>query len=962
MKAGILRSALIASAVACSLTPLADVQASTFPIQSASAFEAEAGIQNYIIVFDEPGLMYYEGNQPGLRATALSATGQQKVDVKSEASIAYLSHLAQVHENRIALLAAAIGRDLSDVYQYKIAFSGLGLKLDKSELGAVKSLDGVRAVHRARDQELDTNRGPEFIGAGSIWDGTAVPGNLASRGQGVVVGVIDSGANRQHPSFGVLPAECGADAGQQKLVAYNCLMGGVCTTDDVPGATCANNNQGTAEDCNGHGSHTASTAAGNSLLTTNPPPAPVRDISGVATCAKVNAYKVCATSSCDGAAIVAAIEQAIADGVDVINYSISGGGGDDSSVWEVGATADRLYLDALNAGILVAASAGNTRDNNPTPVGDVNHRGPWLTSVAASTHDEVVALPGMIQVTGPGAVPGNLSSPILLTASSSPLQIPNNSSLLIRDFPAAPTGCNADPAYPVGYFAGGTALISRGTCSFAEKVTKAVDAGASSVIVYNNTAGGIIMAGLENAAVPAYSILQAEGQAMVAFSVTLGGQPIEANGQPPEFQGDVLAGFSLRGPISPVAPGAQGSNNSFDVTKPDITAPGVDIYAAVNSPTNYGILSGTSMSSPHVAGAYALMRAVQPTWNATEIKSAVMMTAFNGGTQEDGVTSWNPDDVGSGRVDLTKAALAGLVMDESVANFLAADPGAGGDPRTLNLPSVRHTNCTPNCSWTRTVKSTLSGNVTWEVGITPPAGFDLNVVPANFSLSGVGDTQTIKITATPQAGEMGTEVRFGHIELSAQGQSPELYVSVAVMGEDGGIKDDIIFQDDFELDPPPGDLCLSVQGFTANGEGFSGDPNNTVVSLDIGVGNELTGLAVDVRVEAFDPSWLSESKLLMSSTVGNGIIFTPGVGQGAPGVIDHYTTNGVVVFADLALPNVIPDPDGILRLEWFESFADEPVNPDSQWADSADPVTCPGVRLVCLDQQACDTAVANFNP
>ena len=107
------------------------------------------------------------------------------------------------------------------------------------------------------------------------------------------------------------------------------------------------------------------------------------------------------------------------------------------------------------------------------------------------------------------------------------------------------------------------------------------------------------------------------------------------------------------------------------------------------------------MATPHVTGSAALMRAVHPDWTVTEVKSALMMTATNtNGVEEDGVTPWTIDDVGSGRVDLTKAALAGLTMDETYANFVAADPAATppGDVKKLNLPLLRNMTCNPNCN------------------------------------------------------------------------------------------------------------------------------------------------------------------------------------------------------------------------------------------------------------------------
>ncbi len=766
----------------CSVSLFGTGYAQTGQGDAINSLKGDKEFNGYVVVLESPGLMYYEGDIPGLRATAISATGHGKLDVTTRASVAYRRYLEQQHNALISRLSSALQRSLGDVYRYDIALSGLGIRLAASEVSAVERMPGVESVNIVRDQRLDTYRGPSFIGADAIWSGSATPNNAASRGNGIVVGVIDSGVNRLHPSFAALPAECGAEAGQSKLVALTCLSGGVCGPG-APGATCQNNNNGTPEDCVGHGSHTASTAAGNTLSANGMAPAPAVDISGVATCAKVRSYKVCNSNLCDPLAIMAAIDRAIADGVDVINFSIGGGGGVGSDIWTPGATSDRLFLDALNAGILVAASAGNTREDNLTPEGDVNHRGPWLTTVAASSHDEIFSLPGSLKVTGPGNVPANLIAPITLTSSNSPLDIAPNSPLLLRAFPAAPNGCDADPAYPANYFAGGTALVSRGVCPFAEKVAKAVAASATSVIVYNNAPGVIDMGGLENATVPAYSILQSAGQALTAFAASLGGQPIQANGQPPKAQGDVLANFSLRGPINPVPNGAQGSANAFDVTKPDITAPGVSIYAAVNTPGNYGALSGTSMASPHVAGGYALMRAVRPDWSATEIKSALMMTAFNGGTQENGTTPWNADDVGSGRADLTKAALSGLVMDESFANFVASNPNNGGHPATLNLPSMRDTNCTPACTWTRTVKSTLAGNVNWTASIAAPPGFSVTIAPTVFTTKNPGDEHLLIITAIANPGESGTALKFGQIKLDAGNASPPLHLPIVVRGK-----------------------------------------------------------------------------------------------------------------------------------------------------------------------------------
>ena len=239
-----------------------------------------------------------------------------------------------------------------------------------------------------------------------------------------------------------------------------------------------------------------------------------------------------------------------------------------------------------------------------------------------------------------------------------------------------------------------------------------------------------------------------------------------------EVPGDVLADFSLRGPTQPPFQ---------NLTKPDITGPGVNIYAAI-VPGPYGAISGTSMSSPHAAGSAALVRKVHPAWTVSEVKSALMMTAFENGTKEDETTPWNADDVGSGRLDLTKAALAGLVMNETTANYLAADPATGGDPKTLNLASVRNVACTGNCTWTRTVRNTRTTPTSWTasgIGITP--GVHVTVTPANFSFNGgLGETQQLTIIATPP---VAPGLGFGKVVLSpAGGVSPDQHITVATRG------------------------------------------------------------------------------------------------------------------------------------------------------------------------------------
>jgi len=191
-----------------------------------------------------------------------------------------------------------------------------------------------------------------------------------------------------------------------------------------------------------------------------------------------------------------------------------------------------------------------------------------------------------------------------------------------------------------------------------------------------------------------------------------------------DANGDIVADFSSRGPF----PGR-------DLLKPDIVAPGVGILAAVNkdpdsSEPQYGFLSGTSMSSPHHAGAAALVSAIRPEWTPYEIKSALMMSAKNTGlVKEDGLTPADYFDIGAGRVDLSQIQHVDLVLDETPENFLAANPDEGGDLSSLNLASMQNANCVEKCSWTRRLKNSSDYPSIYRLGFNSPKGLTLRVYP-----------------------------------------------------------------------------------------------------------------------------------------------------------------------------------------------------------------------------------------
>lgn len=737
-----------------SAAAIAETTPTPEPASGATPMAADAeGRYSYIIEFREPELLRHSNRRSG-----------EPVDLRSASMMAARNELMAVQARHVEDISARLDRAVEPTHHFLATENGIAARLTEEEASRVAALDAVKAVRRTRAYSLDTFNGPTFIGADTIWDGSAVPGGSALLGEGMVAAILDSGIPdpNTHDSFANVSA-CGHGGGNPDKV----ISALDCSSTDGTGLC----NGASPFDTDGHGSHTSSTVAGNTVdgSSTPPanPPAGFSELSGVAPCAHIRSYKVCPSGSCPGTDILAGMESVLLHGdVDVMNFSISGG----SDPWN---DFDSIKLDLVDADIFVAASAGNTSTNTPDPVGQVNHRGPWVMSVAASTRSGDFVAELLADGRTMDADPG----------SDSPVGSSLNDYPITYD-PSQPSGNEGCVSFPADFFVDSIALVQRGGCAFTDKINNAAAAGADMVIIWNNTGGtiGMLTPG-QDPNTPAYSITQSDGQFLInLIDDGAGSAPVDFNVLP--LPGDILAGFSFRGPTpSPLQ----------DLQKPDITGPGVDILAAI--PDGYGRISGTSMSSPHVAGAAVLVRQAHPDWTPSEVKSALQMTAVEEGFKEDGTTPWDWDDVGSGRVDLSAAALAGVVMDESVADYLAADPASGGDVKTLNLPGLRNLSCKPQCSWQRTLRNTLGSASSWTV-TTASANPDvaIQVSPSTFSFTGdTAETVTLTITAVPQA-DLSDTIAFGEVVLTEDtAQAPEAHLTVAVSGSTQ------LFSDRFEL-------------------------------------------------------------------------------------------------------------------------------------------------------------------
>lgn len=736
----------------------------------------------YTVQLLEPPLASYRGGIAGLAATNPGLQGQVKLDPSSPASLAYLNYLDQQHGLFVAAMESVVGHPVEVRFRYKHAFNGLAVRVTPQEAARIAALPGVLHVQREVLRHLDTDAGPAWIGAPTLWDGSNTGGLPGTKGEGIVVGIIDSGINTDHPSF----AATGGDG--YKHTNPRRRFYGLCnSTTGVPfcnpkliGVYDFTGLGTGPEDDNGHGSHTASTTAGNavSAVVSAPTTSITRTISGVAPHANIISYKACFTTpargGCLSPSLVAAIDQATADRVDVINYSI---GGTSSNPWT---DADaQAFLGARAAGVFVAASAGNSGPNAET-IGSPSDA-PWLTTVGASTHSRSF-VNALVNLTGGSTPPPADILGKSFTASYGPKPI-----VYARDFgnnarcEAVTEATSEGRGFPAGTnFKGAIVICDRGINGRVAKGQNVKDVGAGGMVLANDEANGNSVTA-DPHVLPAVHISFVDGNALKAWvkdggtghTATIAGSRADLAAA----NADIMAGFSSRGP-DPSVP---------DVLKPDVTAPGVDILAALSSTippgprAEFGLLSGTSMSSPHTAGSAALLRALHPDWSPAEVQSALMTTAFNTAVRkEDGQRPADPFDMGAGRIDLTVASKAGLVLDEAEPRYTNANPAKGGDPKTLNLASMANSKCEGTCSWTRVVSSTLASSMTWTASTTAPAGMQLTVTPNSFTLA-PGSSQEIVVTANVSGLPAGQQV-FAQVTLVPSDNAvPSAHFPVAVL-------------------------------------------------------------------------------------------------------------------------------------------------------------------------------------
>lgn len=548
-------------------------------------------------------------------------------------------------------------RSVEILDRFSTLFHGIVVAGDQTTMAQLAAIPGVKAVYPERLYSSDMDASLPMLEAPVFWTQL---GQRSRAGEGVRVAIIDSGIQPHHPMFSgdgfppprrptpvddycatTQPSFC-----NNKLVVARWIPP---TFAVWPGEHLS------PLGFNGHGSHVAGTAVGNEVSLIHH--AETLTLSGVAPGAQLMVYKALYASASDptratgsNIMLLQALEHAVNDGADVINNSWGGSAGMDPALtpfWQA-------FEAAEQAGIVVVNSAGNS---GPTPqsigcpgcipngitVANTTHGRFFAHRIAVDSQPDIYALEGL---------------------SASPLNHDIRAPLIAAEHLDKRNANGCQPFVADG-FAAAIALIRRGQCPFSTKAQHAVAAGARALVVYNDRPDPPLIMTLQSVALPAVMISQSAGEGLLKRMAET--TPLLATLQAdvrrveaPEL-GDHTALSSSRGP-----------NGNPSMLKPDIAAPGTHIFSAI-SPENpdhqghhYTMLTGTSMASPHVAGAAALLRSMHPDWSALEIKTALTSTArWQSLKQEDGETPATPFDVGAGRLDLEAASRAILTFDSA---------------------------------------------------------------------------------------------------------------------------------------------------------------------------------------------------------------------------------------------------------------------------------------------------------
>jgi len=790
----------------------------------------------YIVQLATPSAADYHASLLGAAAKARSQNLSRVRFNKANAAIqGYADGLIREQDE----VLARAGSNTELIYRYRFGLNGFAAKMHPSQAHKLDSMDEVLHVWEDQVRPLATNYSLDFLG---LFDkDVGLRGAPGLDGENIIIGVIDSGVAPEHPTLSDTkeadrPTLCQGDWAENSLLGrWLCRRfkdledtivfeaaedwNGVCQVGERFAETDCNNkligaryfvdgaqasgpiDEGeifSPRDVDGHGTHTATTAAGNRVKASIFG-AFIGRVEGVAPRARVAVYKACwlrpgdQRASCNTSDLANAIDTAVADGVDIINYSVG------SSLLQVTEPDDLALMGATKAGVLTVVAAGNEGPNLGTigsPAG-----GPWVITAAASSRAGQTSVEAL-EVTLPITIAGryavkeaNFTPPLMDNGPvEGDLVLVNDDDDTLDDGGAGTTSDACEPLVNSVDVADNIALIQRGGCGFDIKVANAADAGAIAALVYNIAGDPIVMNGTSGLSdIPALMIGQADGNLILAeldagnlVSVVLDKELLLTQDE----DGNVMGAFSARGP------GPAG-----DILKPDVTAPGINILAgftpdAANAMPgeNFAYLTGTSMSTPHVAGVAALLLQANPDWGPSVIKSALMTTAHQSLTSADGETQTVPFDYGAGHIVPNDAIDPGLVYDVSDDEFDAfacgtASPavseercdeltaaGMSFSGADLNQPSIALQRLANERTISRRVTNVSDETETYTAAVVPPAGIGVTVDPPSITVA-PGQSATFDVTFSFESGPLDLW-RFG--SLAWENNNRSVHSSIAI--------------------------------------------------------------------------------------------------------------------------------------------------------------------------------------
>ncbi|KAJ4712912.1 Subtilisin-like protease [Melia azedarach] len=639
------------------------------------------------------------------------------------------------------------------IHAYKNVISGFAAKLTEDEVQSIKKKNGFVSARPERRLRLQTTHTPNFLGLHAetgFW-------KESNFGKGVIIGILDGGILPDHPSFNDegLPPPPAKWKGRCEFSASACnnkLIGARTLHLEGKGAEQPN-------DIDGHGTHVAGTAAGRFVKPADALGNAKGTAVGMAPYAHLAIYKVCfgGDVDCTESDLLAGIDAAVEDGVDILSLSI---GGDSVQFFQDSIAVGSFA--AIQKGIFVSCAGGNSGPLNST----MSNEAPWILTVGASTIDRSIVatakLGNGVEFEGESLFQPKDFPPILLPLVYAGKNGKSASGLCAN---GSLNGVDVNGKIVLCERGGGIGRIAKGI--------EVKNAGGAAMILMNDELDAFSIdadphvlpathvshdAGLK---IKSYINSTATPMAAILFKGTVIGNSLAP----------AVASFSSRGP-NLASPG---------ILKPDIIGPGVSILAAwpfpldnnTNSKSNFNIMSGTSMACPHLSGIAALLKSSHPSWSPAAIKSAIMTTAdiLNIGGKPIVDQTLQPADIfatGAGHVNPSRANAPGLVYDIQPDDYIPYLCGLGYSDEEVGILAHRPVMCShlgsipegqlnyPSFSvtlgkpqtFTRTVTNVGLANSTYFVTVVAPQGVDVSVKPSKLYFSNVNQEATYTVTFT----------------------------------------------------------------------------------------------------------------------------------------------------------------------------------------------------------------------